>query len=339
MLRAARIAAAILGLATYAESVAFAQTLNGDPVSLSWLAPEGSGCPDASYVLAELRRNVGAASTAKQRSTISASATISANAGGFRLQLTTTEGRTSGERAFQDESCRALADAAVVILAWMVAPEAMAARSAPAELTHQPAPTTATAEDAVTPPPSPATASAAPYAGLGSAADVGTMPNPALAAAGHVGVDFQTIRLEARGAYWPRRRKSVEALPSGVVPGATFSLWNIGVQACWEAVARPSRAGFRLALCLGPELDVLNGAGFGVSSPTEATAAWVSLAGTVAGRVALAPSVALFAFVGGALPTQRQRFALRGVGEIYRPSVVAGRGSLGLELELWLGSR
>ena len=160
------------------------------------------------------------------------------------------------------------------------------------------------------------------------------MPDPAFAVANHVGLAFRSLRLEARGAYWPSRSKSLAALPSGVVPGATFSLWSVGVQACWEALPPAVRSRWGLALCLGPELEVLSGAGFGVTAPTEASTAWMSLTSSLAGRFALAPRVKVFASVGGVLPVQEQRFALRGVGEVYRPSAVGVRSSLGLELEL-----
>ena len=132
MTRAARITATIVGfLASYGESAVRAQRAQAEPVALSWVAPEGSSCPDAAYVLAEIRRYVGAGAVGRPAQ-ISANATLrTEEAGGFRLLLKTTDGESSGERVFRDESCRALADAAVLILAWMVAPEAMANRSLP----------------------------------------------------------------------------------------------------------------------------------------------------------------------------------------------------------------
>jgi hypothetical protein len=333
MFRRARVIATIAGLAVYGRGSSARAQGGGDvPVSLSWVTPNGSGCPDAAYVLAEIRRYVGAG-VANHRAPVSATATIRADeAGGFQLILKTADGETSGERAFRDESCRALADATVVILAWMVAPGAMATRSLTAHGPGAPA----LPPVPIAPAPSPALKAVGPtpYVGLGAAADLGALPGPALGAEARVGIFFRRLRLEGRAGYWPTQRKSIAALASGDVPGATFTLWNVGLQACLEAFAQRSTSRIGLALCAGPEIDVLNGAGFGVTVPARANTTWFSISAAIEGRMTIAGRVKAFSSFAAVIPTQREHFALRGVGELYRPSALGGRGILGVELEL-----
>lgn len=336
MIRAARVLA-IIGLALYyGESSPRAQGADHPPVLLSWVTPEssGSGCPDAAYVLAEVRRYVGTG-TVVARAPILASAMIRAGeAGGFQLTLKTTDGETSGERSFHDQSCRALADAAVVVLAWMVAPGAMATRSLPPPPQSPAAPSVSPAPTKPVPPSTLKRVGPTPYLGLGATADVGTLADPALGVEGRLGVAVNRLRIEARAAYWPTRRKTVAPLANGDVPGATFTLLEAGLQACLEAFPAASRSRFGLALCADPEIDALNGAGFGVTVPAKASKTWLSFSAAIEGRVAIASRVRLFLRLAGVVPTEREHFALRGVGEIYRPTPVGGRGTLGFELEL-----
>jgi hypothetical protein len=332
MIRAARITAMIVGLAIHGDSTSLAQVATHESVLLSWVTPENSGCPDAAYVLAEVRRFVGAGA-ARHRAPISATATIRAvDGGGFQLILETTDGESSGERTFRDESCRALADAAVVILAWMVAPEAVAPGSVPAPLSDAPSPPRVPSKPAPRSPFNPS--GPMPYLGLGAASDAGTLPAPALGGEVRLGLSFQRLRLEVRAAYWPTRRKLLAALPSGDVPGATFTLGNVGVQACLEALPEASRSRWGLAFCLGPEIDVLNGAGFGVTAPSKGSKTWFSFSCGIEVRAAMTSRLNLFLSVAGVLPTAREHFALTGVGEIYRPGPVAGRGTFGVALDL-----
>jgi hypothetical protein len=334
MIRAARITATIVGLAIYGDSAAPAQVAPHQSVLLSWMTPEGSGCPDAAYVLAEVHRFVGEGA-ARHRAPISATATIRAvESGGFQLILKTGDGESSGERTFRDESCRALADAAVVILAWMVAPEAvaLASESKPTSADLPSLPRVVPSKPA--PPSSVRRSGPMPHLGLGVASDAGTLPAPALGGEVRLGISFQRLRLEARASYWPSRRKRLPALPSGEVPGATFTLGQVGLQACLETLPEAARSRLRLALCLGPELDVLNGAGSGVTAPSNASKTWVSFSSGVEVSAAMTTRLHLFLSVAGVIPTAREHFALRGVGEIYRPSPVAGRGTLGVALDL-----
>src|SRR6266704_496592 len=99
-----------------------------DPVVLSWSAPADANCPDANYVLREVRKHVGPARP--DHPPIRASVAIRAVRPGpgapFQMVLQTEQGETKGQRVLQDESCSAVADGAIVVLAWMIDPTAMA---------------------------------------------------------------------------------------------------------------------------------------------------------------------------------------------------------------------
>jgi hypothetical protein len=329
MIRTARIGAALAGLASFGAAPSAAHAGSDEPVQLSWTIPERSGCPDVAYVLEEIRRYVGIA----DRPPIVATATLRAEeGGGFQLLLTTVDGASTGERAFRDDSCRALADAAVVVLAWMVAPEAMASRPAPDQASRPPQarPLRTVAATASKPIAFGSTA----YVGLDAAVDWGTLPVPALGVELRAGLWLKRLRLEARAEYWPAQRKEVAPLTSGEIPGATFTLLALGLEACLEAFNEPATSRFGLAFCTGPEIDRLNAVGFGVSVPAQGTKAWLSFSAGIEGRVAVTNRVNLFLNLASVLPSEREHFALRGVGEVHRPSPLAARAGLGFELEL-----
>jgi hypothetical protein len=308
-----------------------AHAATNEPISLTWSAPPGSDCPDAAYVLSELRRYVGEAPVEK-RASIRATATVSAvGVRRRRLVLTTTDEGFEGERVFEDESCRAVTDAAVVVLAWMIDPDTMAKRSpsTPAQPAFRaPRPS---AEPLRLPQQSRA-ATPTPFFGLGMTGDSGTMPAAALGVLAHGGVSLPVLRLVAQVAYWPRASRAIATLADGQAAGARFSLGALGLGACVQAFPMRPAARIGFALCAAPEVDVIRGTGFGVNAPTQATKAWFSFSATLEGRVRVVNDVGLFVNLTGVLPTEREHFALGGVGEVYQPAAVAGRCSVGLEL-------
>jgi hypothetical protein len=336
MSRAIRMAACVVGLEG-CLLVSAAHAASDDPVQLSWLVPEQSDCPDATYVQSEIRRYV-ASSASAERAAITANVTIRRDeSSGFRLVLSTIQGPIVGERVFRDQSCRALADAAVLILAWMIAPDAMANRSLPAASREPPpvAPAgTQALEHAPEPTPKPMPVWQAAYFGLGAAVDSGTLPSPAIGAKARMGISVKRLRFEARAAYWPSRRETLGALSNGAVPGASFSLWSFGVQVCFEALRTPAITRWALSLCTGPEAELLHGAGFGVTLPASASKSWFSWSAGITGRVVLTSHLSAFGDAAGVIPTERDHFGLKSVGELYRPSSIAGRAALGLEFEL-----
>jgi hypothetical protein len=137
-------------------------------------------------------------------------------------------------------------------------------------------------------------------------------------------ITFQPLKyasLAARASYFPRSVGTV-ANPS---QGGIFSLVAAGAAVC---------AGPRLpvAVCLGPEVDVMRGEGFGVLVNGEGSKAWLSFFADGRARIAITRHFGIVAMASLIVPTKRQTFALDGVGPVHRPSAAAGRGALGLEV-------
>lgn len=331
-----RIVRIIRVIALLVAGVGFAKTAEGaedPPIVLTWDAPTRADCPDAAYVVGEIQRYVGAAA-ARQGKPIQVKATVrSVGLDGWQLLLKTTDRAVDGERVFQDESCKAVADAAVVVLAWMIDPDAMANRPdspPPEHRIQQPLPPpTVPVKVAV-----PERAAVRPFIAFGVAGDEGTLPWPALGADARGGASWKGFRLAAHSSYWPSRRKAVGTVSDGTTAGARFALWALSLEGCIDVLAMRSIDHLEISLCAGPEVDLIHAAGFGVSVPARASKAWLSLTAGFEGRVALSGALGLVLRAGGIVPTEREHFALRGVGEVYRPNVVAARGSVGIQLEL-----
>lgn len=124
-----RLAAFLLGPLSFAEP---ARAASDAPIALTWTAPTRADCPDTAYVLGEIERYVGA-DNPRPGKPVQAKATVRGIAlDRWQLRLQTDDAGVEGERVFEDQSCRAVADAAVVVLAWMIDPDAMANRPLPA---------------------------------------------------------------------------------------------------------------------------------------------------------------------------------------------------------------
>jgi hypothetical protein len=326
--RTTRLRAAVLvALACLSPA---ARAASGETVNLTWETPSQADCPEVADVLGEIRRYVGDDPT---RAPIEARATVRSIAQGrWELVLKTKDGVDEGERALQGESCRAVADAAVVVLAWMVDPGAMAKRLVPAA-PEKPAPPPPPAAQSPSPAPAPTRAlHPRAFLGVGMVADVGTLPFPALGVEAVGGAALGRWWLAAHAAYWPSRSKTSATLSDGRAAGATFTLRLLGIEACLRPLPGPPR--FEPWLCVGPEVDQVRGVGFGVNNAGAGSKTWLSLTAALGGGVSLSAGARLVLSIAGVYPTEREHFSLHGVGEVYRPSALAGRASAGLELEL-----
>jgi hypothetical protein len=155
--------------------------------------------------------------------------------------------------------------------------------------------------------------------------DLGTLPGPAPGLGVEAGVRWAVARVVLRGGLWPRQTTHVAQSSRTTPAGAELGLFMLGLDGC----VAPLR--WDLAACGGPELERLEGAGFGVATPRSAGVFWVSLGFGVDGRVALAGPVGLVARLRLVVPTRRETFGLDGVGDVHRPGVVAGRAAIGLD--------
>jgi len=307
------------------------------PFALQWNAPEGAQCPSEAEVVAQVSQLV-ESSRRGQRAFVRARADVQRTFNNrFRVELTTeVEGR-AGHRAIEEQSCQAMAEATVLILAWMIDPKAGgvpqssggdAPPSVRSDLPRKrasqplgPLPTRA----AQVPPQG---GEWQPVFGVEMLADGGTLPSPALGAALAAGLRSDRLQLTARGALF----NSVEArlADSKATVGASFALSSVRAEICGSPIG--AAASWRIAACAGPELDRLVAHGFGVDTPRSAVVTWLSLALGAEARFRLAGPFELAAALGLILPTRRERFGLDGLGILHRPAVASGRASLGLYL-------
>lgn len=234
-----------------------------------------------------------------------------------RLKVATPAG--SGERTFEAESCAALVDGTVLIVALAVDPNLRLPNlRLPAPRVTRPSPE---------PPPQlpPATRSRTVRAVMRplAAADLGVLP----------GATFGFGL--AAGVVWPRWRIELDG---------TAHPWSSVVQPSWaggelrvlaRAGARACRVGERgrlaLDVCLGAAAASIRGTGRGITDPATDEAMWLAVTAGVAGGVRLAGWLWLRAELLGGLSAVRPSFRIEGVGEIYRPSVMTGRVAIGVE--------
>lgn len=288
-------------------------------LELVWDAPEG--CPDLASERAEIQRRVGDIQRPATSAPIAAEGEIRVDAsGGYVLSLRTRVGAITGERVLSGEDCHELADAAALVLALLINPEA-AAEPAPPE---EPPPARL--------PPSPqgAAASVQQRSGLGVGVDAvlaaGVLPGLAegLAARffyqrGHIVAAVHVV------GFLPKEK------PAPLLPGASASFYRLesGLELC--AATPPSRR-WGGALCLGGAAVRLHGRSAGVSAAGESNAYWLeaSLQGSV--HVGLTPAVRLRMAADVHGLGSRPDFAILGLGSVYRPSLLSIRGALGVDV-------
>jgi hypothetical protein len=309
------------------------------PVVLEWNVPAGERCPSADEVLRQVTSLVGSSSS-RQRSSIRARADVQKLADDrFRVDLTTFSDGSEGHRAIEERSCRAMAEATAVILAWMVDPDAVdvpgdapAAESGSTEPGKAQQPEAADHERRESAPEDhrPASAHArlpsrAPKLVVGAygAFDSNTLPAFAAGIGADLGVRWTSFRVVARGALWAHQSASV--VQGARAAGAELGLATLGVDACvmpwrWDIVP-----------CAGPELDRMQGTGFGVDKPKTDSASWVSFGLGVEGRLGLVGPLGVTVGLRLVVPTRRETFGLDGVGNVHQVGVVAGRGAIGLD--------
>ena len=100
-----------------------------------------------------------------------------------------------------------------------------------------------------------------------------------------------------------------------------------GVVACAMTATKPS-----FVACVGPSLFAMQGRAFGVSDVEQASAVWLAASAEGAALFPFSSVFALRAVIGADVSVRRPTFAIRGVGSIHRPSLIAARGVLGLEV-------
>src|SRR5262249_11866138 len=154
--------------------------------------------PSAGDVMVQVTKLVGAGKRAERARIVARADVRKVDDGRFRVELSTVTNGSEGHRVIEEKSCKAMAEATAVILAWMVDPNAVEAP----ERTEEPKP-----EAPVPPPALPRQERPGPKLVLGARAafDVGTLPSFAAGVGLDAGVRWPAFRVLVRGGLWPRQ--------------------------------------------------------------------------------------------------------------------------------------
>lgn len=317
---------------------AYAQPIDpsSELLDLTWSAPPG--CPQHDEVAARVNQIVGPR-RAGQRS-LQARGELSASKVPPRFRLQLRVGAETSSRTLSDDDCSRLTDAAALVLALDIDPEALTRES-----NETPAPASevvAPVSSAVPPPASaPTSVSKAPRRAhrrpplreaivgvtLGGrfVFDTGSLPRPTMGIGLAIDLRYGPWALELQGTAFQER--FTVGGPHGGVGGAYVRLATGGLFGCFDARTRWADFGG----CLGGELGRQATAGVSILRPTESAGLWSAWGPMVRGRawpkLPISPSAGLL--VG--FPISASGVAIEQVGAVFEPPNAFVRAFLGVE--------
>lgn len=349
---------AALGIAWTIAWKAFAQPPPESKIQLNWNAVQT--CPSGDEVRAEVLRLLGARPTPSKEG-ISVQARVSQEASSYLVRLEVKSSEAGGPariRELRGPSCKAVADAAALIMAMMIDPSA-AMDTQPDQnepKASPPAPSSPPASSAGLPEPAPPSMAAPGKNSIdnsskstdfiekkaGPRANTNTKnPSPSLHSFGWFALDLGSMPTLAPGL----------GIALGVGLGAQRI--ELGISAFPEATYRLAShpdAGGRVDLLAGTfdtcrtlsgkilqwgscgafEIGRLHAEGFGVPRPGQADLFWFAL--KAGGFVAWRPmgKTALTFRLDAVVPLVRARFILENLDALYAPSALCGRAYMGL---------
>ncbi len=239
-------------------------------------------------------------------------------------------------RSLNGATCASVTEAAALVLALAIDPDAVASHplALPAEEPPPPPP-----PPPPTPPPPPPplavllrVAPPAPRPPVARRAhwnirasifaDLGSLPQATLGPSLALGLSIGAWRLEVEANYALAQRTV------GSSRGGEFDLFFGGVVACRLV----HLAVMEIGGCGGFELGSLRGLAFGVSQPTTGSGVWLGARFGAMLRVPLGTRWGLAAELGGAVPLLRPRFVIENVGPVFQTDPIALRGAAGVEV-------
>jgi hypothetical protein len=319
--------AAALAFSSVSASVAAAPS-ESLPIDLRWEGP--ASCPASDDIDRDVRRFLGGAILPEASPPIEARVSVrQSDDGRFDVLMLTTSGDETRERGLRTETCDEARELVAFLLALLIDPRAGQSSPAPAVSPPPPAkPPPAPPPKRAPPPRAPAGERDAHWvAALSASAELGVLPGGSVggeARAGFVGAGW-SVEGFAR-AWLPRHAES----PDVEGAGGEFTAFEAGLFGCVRGAPWDGPA---LQGCAGPALVSLRGEGYGVTAPGSESALFAAAAAEVALLVAISRQLSLRAALGGLVPFRRPSFAIHDVGPIHRPSAVAARAALGLEVQ------
>jgi hypothetical protein len=243
----------------------------------------------------------------------------------FRLELQTTTKGTPGTRSLEAPTCKELAEAAAVLIAFTVDPEGAARASFEPKPPPPPPPEEPRLID-----PGPQPQRGARVRGVTQShalVAVGHLPSSAVGLGARIGIEMESVGLQVLfGGYnLFERSTQVEGAPG---KGGEFSMLALTLDAC--RIVRSKAVS--ISPCVGTEFGPIWGSGFGVDETERRRALWLSAVAGVNFGLRATDEFSLLASGAATMQLLRPRFALREVGDVYEAPFVGGRFSLGLEL-------
>jgi hypothetical protein len=290
------------------------------PVHLEWVAP--AECPSREEEAGAIARTIG---TSKLEGAVDARVVVTQVGGEFHAEVSISASGATSTRSLEGESCRAVADAAALIVALAANPDA--APTMPAAT--PPAPVPAPGEPAATKPaetPGPLEA-VRPYFVEGSfLLDSASLPSTTYGGELAVGWSPAHFDFEIGGAFLGEASARLAATPS---QGANLWLAQIGARACYGFLD----AVFDVGPCLGGGVEWVVARGFGGApdEPEDATAQ--AGFGSLGGRATLRISNRFTLRVVGeaVVPFVRPTFVIGGGGPVFHLPAASFRAALGAE--------
>ena len=298
------------------------------PDDLEWTAPRE--CPSKAEITARVGRLIGPAHRGAAADALRARTVVSKDdRGGFHGEVSLAADPDAPARRIDGDSCEAVSEAIVLILAIAVDPDAaMAADTsrvadAPSDAFATPAPSAPAAADR---PAASAASRARPFAVTGAGiVDSGLFGVMTPGAELAVGVRAPHVSFDLAGSWLSSTRATLAQRPS---EGTSASALQVGGRSCGAFGGGPLTAG----PCLGALLSVISAHGFGAAQLADrSTALLLGLAGARA-SYRLAPAAALVAELDAAIAAQRPTFVIDNAGAVARVPLATARLTAGVEM-------
>jgi hypothetical protein len=295
-------------------------------LTFSWLAP--AGCPSRDEVNAEIARLLGGSIRVPQGGDIKARAQVVQGATWSLAMDTELAGRL-GRRSLEAASCQDLANAAALIIALMIDPEAVAAHATPPQpVAAPPSPVAPPPVTAPSPAPERKPRAVEYLVGILAAGSFGTLPSIDAGLGGGIGLQGRRWRAELRGTYGLRRdQKAWAAAPAGAY--GQFNFWAVAFAGCFNV----GRESWAFGPCADAEVGVISAQGFGVSQSLPASTLWSALGAGGYAAISLGRHLGLPLHLDVLAPLRRSEFVFKNEPtRVFRAPAVGVRMSAGIEL-------
>jgi hypothetical protein len=298
-----------------------------DPsVQIEWEAPPE--CPNAEDIKAHAERLLGQPLGAPRAQRVVARAAVRRDeAGNWELRLSLTSNDRIAEDTLIAKQCMALGDATALKVALAIDPVATAraiqmAAGETEPRRNPPAPKPAPSPEPLAPPSvSPGSTGLRLSAGAG----LGLLPSVAGGAALAFWLQRSAWRAELGGqGFWGGDAR-YERTPA---VGAQLQLFSAVARGC--PVARGG--GLEFPICLGLELGVMRGEGFGVEKTDTAHSFWGAVILGPALRAPVSKTLSFWLEADGAFAFLRPGFNVRNLGTLYSPGPGSARIWVGAEI-------